>query len=171
MIEGGRSNTGNGTGINRWNAVGFEFDREDREHRTVGFADRRRRDVPDGGVLETVGESATGRTFPGHWPRAMVPLSDWIAGSRRRDSAFDPAHERIGRTDACRGDGLRCWDAPLHRRRKPLGSEYSFIRHGHHRLGKTPANEFALLGTTANQFESFTLDTVLLRNRTGGIHD
>src|SRR2546427_5988470 len=38
--------------FNRGHAVGFGFDGEDRERRTVGFADRRRRDVLDALVLE-----------------------------------------------------------------------------------------------------------------------
>src|SRR5882762_1111697 len=71
----------------------------------------------------------------------MVPLPDWGAGSGGRVSAFDPAHERIGRADARRGDGWGGCNAPLHRRRKPLNGDYSFSRHGRRRVGKTPAND------------------------------
>jgi len=58
---------------------------------------------------------------------------------RERVSAFDPAHERIGRADARRGDGRGCCDARLHRSAEPLDGDHSFSRHGR-RVGKTPTN-------------------------------
>jgi hypothetical protein len=94
----------------------------------------------------------------------QVPLTDWGAGSRGRDSAFDPARERIGRIYARRGDGRGCYDAPLHHWRKPIDRDYSLSRQGRRLVGKTPANDESFSGVKLKM-------SVGDGNSTGGIHD
>jgi len=96
-------------------------------------------DVLDGWVLETVGNAQlVGCLRPS--ASAVVPLPDRNAGSGGRISAFDPAHERIGRADARRGDDRRCVTHVFIVGGSPLSGDYSLVVTVSS-LGKTPAND------------------------------